>query len=365
MKKHLIAAAVAAAVAAPAMAQVSIYGILGTGYDNIETKISAGGDSATSKTSSFGTQNLQAGNRIGFRGTEDLGGGLKAGFVAELHFDMQNSGFRGRTAADEIRQSFVSLSGGFGEVRVGRGNSLSKDVYDTYHTHGGGNFRPGNQGQALAGILAFDNDDLEEITLQSYHTVRHSNIVTYISPSLSGFTLRAQYGQDKTQTTDNGLAVTEADTKAKVQNIGANYNAGPVSIGYAHDVSKTETPLATTAVTKRTTDIAGASYDLGVAKLFAAHTRAKFEADANSFKLKDTSIGVTVPLGATTLLASFSDGDIKGLGYKIDTQGYQLGANYALSKRTLLLARYGDSEAKILDVKGTIDGFAIGIQHSF
>jgi len=379
MKKHLIAAAVAAAVAVPAAAQVTVYGILGTGYDSIETKISSGADSAKSKSSSWGTQNLQAGNRLGFRGTEDLGSGLKAGFVFEMHADLIK-GTAGREKAnagdtkdggvnvDQIRQGFVSLSGGFGEVRIGRMNSLSKDVYDGFHTHAGGNFNPGNQGAAIAGILSFADEEIDELNFstQNYHTIRHSNIVTFISPSMSGLTLRLQYGQDKAEVTDADLitGTDENDTKATVQNIGLSFAAGQFATSYAHDVSKKdETDAADNE--KRTTDILGGSFDLGVAKLFFAHTRVKYDFSDGTLKLKDNSVGVSVPMGSVNLFASLSDGDIKGDDATIDTKGYQIGANYNLSKRTMLLARYGDSEAKIDDIKGTREGFAFGVQHSF
>ena len=381
MKKHLIAAAVAAAVAAPAFAQnVSIYGILGTGYDNLETKLTAGATSYTRKQSSFGSQNMQSGNRLGFRGTEDLGGGLKAGFVFEMHADLIK-GTAGRENAgsgvnqDQIRQGFVSLSGGFGEVRFGRGNSLSKDVYDTYHTHFGGNFNPGNQTAALSNILTWGIGVTGTSTAQlddlgSYGNVRHNNMVSYISPSISGLTIRAQYAQDKTEGPNASVATaTEATTypvansKTTVANIGANYNAGPISIGFAHDTTKVRTNDV-----KTTLNIIGGSYDLGVAKPFLAYTAGELKSTpfgVNKLELKDVSIGVSIPLGATTINFSYSDGEIEYGTVKVDTKGYQLGANYALSKRTFLLARYGDSEAKYTDVKGSIDGFALGIQHSF
>jgi predicted porin len=339
MKKHLIAAAVAAAVAVPAAAQVTVYGVLSSGYSSTETDI----DGEVVKASSTGTQGLQSGSRLGFRGNEDLGGGMKAGFVYERGIKMDSA------TTDSIRQAFVSVSGGFGEVRLGRGNGLAKDIYDGFHAHAGSGFVPGNQGAALAALLG---DDLDA----NYGNVRYSNIVTYISPSMSGFSVKAQYGQDKTDE-DGDVEST------KVQNVGFNFASGPLAIGYARDLVKGE-DVGDTA--KVTTDIFGGSYNFGVATGMLTHTRVKLAATGvDEVKVSDTSVGVNVPFGSAALIASVSNGDLKVADEKIKTQGFQVGINYNLSKRTLLLARYGDSEAKIDDFKATIDGFGIGLQHSF
>jgi predicted porin len=329
MKKHLIAAAVATAIAAPAMAQVTVYGVLSSGYQSLDAKDGAD----VVETTTTGQQGLQAGSRLGFRGTEDLGGGNKAGFVYERGISMS-------TATDSIRQAFVSLSGAFGEVRLGRGNSLSKDLYDGFHAHGGSGFAPGNQSAALSLLLSNDFE------LAAYGNVRHSSMVSYISPSMAGVTARLQYAQEKT--TDNGTTAS-----GKVQNIGLNYAAGPLSLALAHDVSKV---TAGAASAKLTTDMIGGSYDAGVARLFAAHTKVKAAEAAVELKVTDNSIGVNVPVGSINLIASVSDGDLKVPGVKVNTDGYQLGLNYNLSKRTMILGRYGESKAKVTGASAKLEG---------
>ena len=75
MKKHLIAAAVAAAVAVPAVAQVTVYGLFDAAYTDIKTTTAA---AVTTKTNDYVDSGRMSGSRLCFRGAEDLGGGLKA-----------------------------------------------------------------------------------------------------------------------------------------------------------------------------------------------------------------------------------------------------------------------------------------------
>jgi predicted porin len=199
MKKHLIAAAVAAAVAAPAMAQdVQVYGILDTGYTTFKNDwdfsapsnedvfhygfsffgddgfsffgddgFSFFGDdggnvfnnfgedsgpllifpngrvldfkssakSRTARTTRMGSafEGL-SGNRLGVRGTEDLGGGLKAAFVVELGISNQDQWALG----SQYRLANATVSGGFGSVNLGRAVSVGKAVNDSFTAFGGG-----------------------------------------------------------------------------------------------------------------------------------------------------------------------------------------------------------------------------------
>ncbi len=117
MKKHLIAAAVAGALAVPAMAQVTIKGVFDVqAYGS--TKFSLGGDTVadpttTAKRSQTANNNGWATSEIRFEGSEDLGGGLKASFA--LATGLSNGA---STFAD--RDRFLQLAGGFGAIRMGR-----------------------------------------------------------------------------------------------------------------------------------------------------------------------------------------------------------------------------------------------------
>jgi predicted porin len=370
MKKSLIALAALSAFATAAQAQssVTVYGVLSTGIASVETTSSGGEGSIKKKASSFGNQANQAGNRLGFRGTEDLGGGLTAGFVYELTLDM-NAGLSDGTT--DNRLGFVQLSDkSLGTLRAGRVTSLTKDIYDTFNAHLGASFAPGNQTAAIPAMLAYGLDTDASLGIEdviSYGGQRISNTVGYISPSFNGLTFKAQFGQDKTE--DNG-SETASLTDATIKNFGLDYAAGKFAFAIARDVAEIETraevsDVASTA--KRTTDMAGATYDFGVAKAFLSYSDVKWTVtgQADSLNLDDMTVGVRVPMGKVELAASYSDGKIKSGADKVDTNGYQLHANYNLSKRTRVFAMYGDSEMKFADGKLTLDGYAVGVQHSF
>ncbi|RZI41890.1 porin [Herbaspirillum sp. HC18] len=113
MKKSLLALAVLGAFAGVASAQtnVSIYGVADVGIER--TKLSPG--QSTTRLSS----GIQSGSRLGFKGSEDLGGGMSAIFALENGYDISN-GALGQGGLLFGRQAWVGLNGGFGAVKFGR-----------------------------------------------------------------------------------------------------------------------------------------------------------------------------------------------------------------------------------------------------
>ncbi|MDE5144470.1 porin, partial [Paenibacillus larvae] len=140
MKKSLIALAVlAASGAAMAQSSVTMFGIVDTGVTYVN-HANAAGDSVYGLTSSG-----SATSRLGFRGTEDLGGGLKAGFWLEGEIFGDNGNANGFNFQ---RRSTISLMGNFGEVRMGREltPSYSKvSGYDLFGQAGIGQFNGWNE----------------------------------------------------------------------------------------------------------------------------------------------------------------------------------------------------------------------------
>ena len=382
MKKSLIALAALATVATGAQAQssVEIYGILSAGVSSIETKVSeAGSADFTRKIKSTGTEGAQSGSRLGFRGTEDLGGGTKAGFVLELGADL-DSGV-GTGAANTTRLGYVQLeSAQLGTVRAGRVDSLSRTVQNTYTAHGNSGFAPGNiaasygyLGSATTGVNSNDTaqawySDMgwgQGTTAPGSLGGRVSNSIGYISPTIGGFALQAQFGKVESDKSNVANKLVTQDTA----NYGISYNLGKLSAMIAQEKSSGKTEASPTIKTEYKTTTAGASYDFGVAKAFVAYTDREREVTNVVAKdeVKDTTVGVSVPLGNYVLVASYSDGEAKSAGdaQKADVKGYQLQANYLFSKRTKAYVMYGESKVSGTGWKDQIDGYVVGVQHSF
>jgi len=388
MKKLLIATAALAMVAGTAQAQssVTIYGILSTGYESVKLDV----DGATLKQTTTGREGAQAGSRLGFRGTEDLGGGTTAGFTLEMGAGMTSG-------LGAVRVGFMDLGNKqLGTVRAGRVDSLTRQVVNTYTSHANSGFEPGNTATSMgrissmlastittasspalttaeAALVAGQAADLANLSW-GQAAGRTSNTIGYISPSMNGFQFQAQIGQ---VSSDNSLATGEQDVQ-DTQAFGVSYNAGKLSVMAATSTEKT-TAAETGGVlarpagnTKNKTDILGATYDFGVAKAFAMYTDRTLTRTGSTTTAsfgnyavdqKDTTIGVTVPVGAkVVLVGSYSMGDIKIGGDSVDLDGYQLQANYNFSKRTKAYVMYGESK---LDSALKMNGYVAGVQHSF
>jgi predicted porin len=373
MKKLLIATAALAMVAGTAQAQssVEIYGILSGGVSNVET--SSSDANFTRKIKTTGNEGAQSGSRLGFRGTEDLGGGLKAGFVLELGADL-DSGV-GTGAADTTRLGYIQLeSKDLGTVRAGRVDSFSRTVQNSYTSHGNSGFAPGNVaasygylGSTTTGVNGGD----------TYYTAmgwgqgstvgggRVSNTVGYISPAFGGVQLMAQFGKVESDVSTAANKAVAQDTT----NVGISYNAGKLSAMIAQDKTSGKTEANPSIETEFQTNTVGLSYDFGVAKAFLAYTdRERTISNVNGKdKVKDTTVGVSVPLGKVVLVGSYSDGqaDAAGVVENADVSAYQLQANYLFSKRTKAYVMYGETKSKGDTFTDKIDGYVVGVQHSF
>jgi predicted porin len=401
MKKSLLALAALSAFATAAQAQssVTVYGVLDTGYGQTTEDRKTSSATTSIKSTSSGTNGQASGTRLGFRGTEDLGGGTKANFVVEFGLDTTE-------AAPNMnnRQGWVGASGNFGEVRLGRQDSFIKTLNDRYTANSGATFNVGymNQGfsnaqarhlgyWADAGGVVYSRNNL----LEGSALGRVSNAITYISPKFSGFTANVSY-------TDGTVSDSSKDNKDSEKGlvIGLDFVSGPFTAAYAHlDAERKASTVAAAdvrgangmlqfignnALQQTGTDDANqdlksdtfaASYDFGVATALVIHNKFKspFKLDAASEinqKRDDTTVGVRVPFGKVILQASYSEGEIeKGASDKWDVEGYQVGAVYNLSKRTNVYAFYGDQEVKAKSGNAgkaiETDGFVLGLRHSF
>lgn len=338
MKKSLLALAVLASFASAASAQSSV--TLFGGLDlNLRYAKSSG---ATLKT--MGTDGIYS-SRWGMRGVEDLGGGLKASFWLEAAINPD----AGTTNAARFwhRRTSVSLTGEFGEVRLGRFLTNQFTAYadfDPFGTNGVGDV---NKMHQLVGSGVSS-------------TVRADNIVGYFLPGNLG----GLYGSAE-------VAAGEGAATAGNKYVGVRlgYAAGPLNVTGAFANGK-----APGSNFKRTT-FAG-SYDLGVAKLTGAYTQNKWQAR------KDTvaQIGVLVPVGSTgTFKAAYTSSNVNAAAEAStfgDAKQFAVGYIHDLSKRSAMygtLSRVSNSGKSTIGVSGSpavkagqaSTGFEVGIKHTF
>jgi predicted porin len=330
-----------------AQSSVQIDGLFDAGYMSIDNK---------GKTASGIGNNGSGTSQINFRGTEDLGGGLKANFRIETDFNSANrdgnkAGGQGAFGNGEIR---VGLAGGFGSVDAGAVNYNSL-------------------GTALTG-QPFGTAVGSGFSATLRGLVRSDNSVKYVSPSFGGLTVSLYNAQKQTKA-DSATANTTpfGYNFAGSDEIGVNYANGPVAASYSNLKSKAVNGVNTTY------DTLGANYTMGAVKLFALVQEMK--TSDNSDKSSYASVSAAYTMGATTLMAQFGElKDKQGTGNNLAFTGQKsklasVGADYALSKRTAVYARYESIEDKagVAAITGytAVNGettrtrTAVGVRHAF
>jgi predicted porin len=361
MKKSLIALAVLSTIAGSVAAQssVTVYGRFDQAYNKVELKQ---GDGTTTKSTNTGLDGGMGGSRLGFKGTEDLGGGVKANFVVEFGVDMGEA-----NGVAATRLGFAEIaSPSVGTARLGRQVSPVKAVLDGFRPSGNNtNFRAGDFYYG-GGYMNSDQ--------------RVSNAITYITPSFSGFSAQYQIaevnnttaaGESTAALTGEALAALNSGGKQANSSGGSlNYSAGKFAAAYSMFTMETKAAGVTTAEDEVTTF--AASYDLGVAKVFALYSEREVkDTGVKVFDADLTTFGVTAPVGKFALSAEYSDGSDKAIAGEepgTDVQGYKLRAMYNLSKRTGVYAQLGESKYKSKDAaEGTskVEGYNIGVVHTF
>jgi predicted porin len=354
MKKSLIAVAVlAATTGAFAQSAVTLYGRLDLGMASNKNTSNAGGvgtPSTTSKTFSLaGAQGVRTGGRLGVRGTEDLGGGLKASFNIETNVNPDNSvNSDGFGTFGKSRQGNLSLAGGFGTITIGTFDNAFDDVRGYSASTGGvagGDFLYINTGAAI--------------------DARSENSLGYRSPTFGGFHVRANVVNQKTAP---GL-------KTSGFIAAAGYDNGPLSALLAIGNGKNVTsPTAATTDGKVRNFGFGVSYDLGLAVPYFQFEQTKESAIVGSGydKIRAFEIGSKFPLGAFTPYITLSSGKAKDdLSNTGKIRGFQIGTTYDISKRTYVYGAIGSDKTTPVAAPSAAPGFskntgyALGLVHSF
>lgn len=419
MKKHLIAAAVAAAVAVPAAAQVSIYGIMDIGYTDSSNRESGGANQRDTTSTGNGDGGLST-SRLGFRGTEDLGGGLKAGF--NLEYDLVDVGNGGNTFG--ARVSTVSLENAMGKLTLGRDASAIHGIM--------AGFSAGFANNVTGALYSAGGPDSANENSVRPHSVFTNDMISYQLPKIMGVAARLDYAKFENET--NGTIATEN----KEVGMSLRYTAGPLDIGLGYQdrsqeaagITAANLALSTAAIADRAYEDAvngffgmnrnflnnlrigagtalgagnagaantrykaeqdttafGVSYNFGVAQPFLLHTKVDAglgvgaaPAVGDLFEATATEFGVRIPMGTTTLFGSVMNGDIEMRNSatqvaagEADISAWQVGATYAMSKRTTAYAIYGVQEtendartARNASINSESKAMSIGVRHSF
>jgi len=339
MKKSLLALAVLGAFAGAASAQtsVTIYGLVDTGIARI--------DQGGSNNDTVGVESgLNGASRFGFKGTEDLGNGLKAEFTLEQGFDSDTGGAKAETAFSRL--SFVGLDGGFGKVRLGRQNTQVKDML--------GKIDPFGAAGMVNSVDFINGGGLDQ---------RNPNQIVWLSNNYSGFSggLGYQFGETAGSTSYG------SGWSARL-----GYGNGPLNVQFAYQ-------RANDALGDDLNDsnaLLGATYNFGGFKLHGIYGQRKTDVAAgDDVKIRSYLLGATVPFGASAIRAEYIRNDNRDLD-EADSNVWALSYTYAMSKRTTLYATYvrtSNDDNYDLGIGGpgegtlgeSASGVGVGIAHKF
>lgn len=352
MKKSLLALALLGAFAGVAHAQsaVVIYG-----------NVDAGLVKQTDQTLKIGKR---ANNTLGFKGTEELGNGLKALFQLEIRYEPDTG--TNETNATGIQrplfqgQSRVGLQGSFGTVRIGRGLTSFQESSIAFEPFHGIPSPSGFQTDLMIGGNTYSSDALAPAGNSGN---RFSNAVFYNSPEVAGFQLNASVA---TKEANGGAAIVGRGSVAAPQyapgkeasvnpySVSATYKNGPAALMLAAERNAIETDLLS---------IAGSIMVSPALKLMAtAVHQDRGHTFRNQEKSRSWLVGANYTVGAGKILAGYGEktAGIQDAGEQ-QTKQFSLGYEYSLSKRTYV---YTDaSQRKVAGAKANI--FALGVNHSF
>lgn len=399
MRKSLITlAALAASGAASAQSSLTLFGVADSAvshysvksafYNNTPALPSASALAFTEVTRSQTvlSNGANSSSRVGFRGTEDLGGGLAAGFWLESGITLDS----GATALSSFsRRSTVSLLGGFGELRLGRDyvpSYWNESAFDPMGAVGVGE----NLIKSISGNIATARGPGSAIAA-SDNAIRASNSVGYFLPrNLGGF-----YGQVMYALPENVKHSYLSDSSQRGRYYGGRfgYASGPLDVALAYGQSRAADTLviseagvvAGTRLSEKIRTInLGASYDFGVLKLMGELSQVKDKAETTTApatagrrtftdndEYNGAMIGMTVPVGAGVIKASYARVKFKNdlgsaaptmLALDRDASVNKLALGYVhnLSKRTALYATVARARIKNGQNNPAIMGAALG-----
>jgi predicted porin len=385
MKKLLIATAALAMVAGTAQAQssVTVYGVIDTGYNNLKNDVAGTVTETTAVAGGQLTANGEAAtSRFGLRGTEDLGGGMRAHFVIETGIGATAGQAGGGTTLGD-RSFWAGIEDAkMGQLRAGRQDTFTRSNWLAHDQLAMAN---------VVGNLAHST------ALGSASTASHDPrriAINYLSPRFNGAQLSLGMTQDDSETTGAAKQKTASGSQ-----VGLSYAAGKFSAGVAYvevktvansaagtglfadgdgsDATSVGVPAVSASNVKSKDTSAAASYDFGVAKVAYIYNKRDAKSALSTFSTSNIdreshAFSVSAPVGKKTVLrAGYGFGDYRvgtsnAAGYEGDIKGMQAAVNYNLSKRTMAYVIYGDeSRETSATAKTKSKEYSFGVRHTF
>ena len=332
--KKILAIAIASAFAAPAMAATSNVDI----YGQLHMSVNWFNDQPSDINDINITSNA---SRIGFKGSEDLGGGLKGIWQIEsgVNLDEQNGGLAGRN-------SYLGLSGGWGTALLGNYDTPLKLV---------------GRKVDLFGDTIGDSRNV----MGGGSDTRAKNVLAYMTPAMSGFSAAVAFSTD---VNINGTSTAGDNEDGSAWNLNAAYENGPIYVGFGYGDGDYHEAVGLEEHWR----VAGA-FSFGDFKIVGQYD-ALGVVSGNDYDA--WMVGGAFNMGAITLKANWMAGEFDNTG--VEPEQYNLGADYAMSKRTNVYAMYTGGEDVVLgsgaglsDRVGPgaggndISGLSFGVVHKF
>jgi len=425
MKKSLfaIAAVTAFAGAAQAQSSVTVYGILDVGYAGGNTRVAPGSSSPVAGTTGNSFSNGgESTNRLGFKGSEDLGGGLSAFFTIEQAIT-PNSSSAFSSGATANRQTFAGLKkNGLGDVSMGTQYTPVHNAVAVTDPGNANNIMGNviyvNSTGPAAATAAASQPNAQNADNNVAYTVRVNNSLMLNTDSFAGFKAHAMLVANNTNTNQTVTSATNVTGGINNQNgwgLGLDYTWNKLFATANYQALTAKNPwnttttyaLNTSASTATAKSVAGttgaaaiwgvggasaagtnvqdnqayvaATYDFGILKAYGQWITRKATSQivATEFvKRQAQQIGVRSFI-TPTIEAWASAGNGKYTAYGASSPStnftaYQLGSNYWLSKRTNLYAIYGQAQTSNVALTSTSgftsangNNYALGLRHTF
>jgi predicted porin len=383
MKKSLLAVAAIGAFASAAQAQssVTVYGILDVGFIGTQTNnLYAQGIKTSS--AQIGSS-AQTSSRLGFKGNEDLGGGLSGFFTTEFQLyptgkTLSADQFSSTTTTGLAnRQTFVGLAKkGLGQFSLGT-------IYTPIHLAVGAT-DPGQQNNTVGSAIYPVSVNGTDMNTAAY-TVRMNNALSAVSEKFGGFSAKAYFAQTNTTSTDNITTAATYTTGGTLNSSGfgvaADYTISKAYATAAYQSFKQTTTGGSINTTANNVDnqfYGAATYDFGILKGYVNYVNRKI-AGTNAQEITRTAQQVGVRSFITPKIEGWASAGMGRVSANATTIAlaannptanfvtWQLGANYLLSKRTNLYAITGRNatSSTTSSLSESASQYAVGVRHTF